>query len=282
VEQSETVRSFDYQWRHLPEGKWLLSDEEWRRNVSAHILDELRMSEDEIRGKVVLDAGCGQGRWSYGFEKLGCRVFGFDSSPGAIQYARGKLQGKFSVANILNYQVLSEIYGDLRFDIVWCWGVLHHTGDPEKGFDNLVKLLKPGGAIHLYLYGKKSFANKLWRRVFNIMTLDKRKRIAEQMARLQTLVGRVKLNKATRLPLGAFYILFPFSPSAHSNFDAYSPSLASNHTEKEVKEWFTKRGLTFVRYTPNWASVVADGKTGKGWMRKSRDLYVSGVKRVKR
>jgi SAM-dependent methyltransferase len=281
---SQTIQSFDYQWKHLPGGDNLLSDRNWRENVDKFILDELQMTREQIRGKRVLDAGCGQGRWSYGFIKLGATVRGIDTSVSAIKYANEHLKrttppARFCVLNVLDERQLSKVFNNAEFDIIWCWGVLHHTGDPEKGFDNLVKLLKPGGTIHLYLYGKKSFVNKFWRRVFNVMPLDKRKRLAERMARLQTLVGKIKLNKVTRFPVGAFYNLFPFSPSAHSNFDAYSPSLASNHAEKEVKEWFTKRGLIFMRYTPKWASIVMRGKTGKGWIRKPRDLYVSGVKK---
>lgn len=74
--------------------------------------------------------------------------------------------------------------------------------------------------------------------------------------------------------------LFPFATSAHSNFDAFSPTLSSNHTEREVKEWFTKRKLTFVRYTTKWASIVVPSDTGNVRIRKSRDLYVSGTKKA--
>jgi len=239
--QKMTLESFDYQWENLSEAPYLLSDENWRENVSDYILDELELTEEEIGGKRVLDAGCGNGRWAYGFVKLGCETYGFDPSEHGVKYAIDHVQdGYFNVANVLDHQSLLELYPENSFDLVWCWGVLHHTGDAELGFRNLTKFVKPSGMIHLYLYGSKSRWNPTFRFIFNLFPFK---------IRILLSIFLSKINKS----------------SIHGNFDAFSPPIASNHTEAEVKQWFEESGFTFKRVQPKWAFH-------------SKDLFVTGFK----
>src|SRR5207245_2267771 len=125
--EKQTLDSFDYQWKNLPEGKYLLSDPEWRENVCEYILDELQVSPEWIRGKSVLDVGCGQGRWSYGFDRLGCHVVAVDASPSACEFVRTNIRNVLTV-NCNIYDLSSHVRD--KFDIVWCWGVLHHLPNP--------------------------------------------------------------------------------------------------------------------------------------------------------
>jgi len=238
----ETLESFDYQWKNLSEGAYLLSDDEWRENVSDHILEELELGREEISGRRVLDAGCGNGRWAYGFMELGCEVHGFDPSEHGVSYARAHVQkGSFNVANVLDYPSLLKLYPENSFDVVWCWGVLHHTGDPELGFKNLTKFVKPGGILHLYMYGRKPSWNRYLRRFFSLFPL----RIREFMASLLAMLR---------------------GSSTHSNFDMFSTPIVSSHTESEIKGWYIDEGFSFERVYPSWASG-------------STDIFTSGFKR---
>ena len=239
--ETKTIESFDYQWQNLSEGPYLLSDEKWRKQVSHNILDELNINEEEISGMRVLDAGCGQGRWAHGFVKLNCETHGFDPSRHGIEYAKKHVpHAFFNVANVLDYESLQKLYEEDSFDIVWCWGVLHHTGDPELGFRNLTKFVKPGGLIHLYIYGKKPRRTQVIRRIFGFFPFSIRRILA------------------------IFLSIF-LSSSSHSNFDMFSPPIASNHTESEVKKWYIDEGLSFKRIHPEWVSG-------------SNDIFTSGFK----
>jgi len=238
--RTTTIQSFDFQWHNLTEGPYLLSDRNWRENVPEYIVDELQTSRQEISGKSVLDCGCGNGRWSYGFEKLGCSVYGFDISHSGIEYAREHVAGRFDVGDILDVESLLRLYEGKSFDMVWCWGVLHHTGDSKRAFDNIAHFVKPGGILHVYVYGKKGFGNRVLRFVFNWFDFDTRVRLARMVSAIN-------------------------HSSVHSNFDGFSPPLASQHDEREVEEWFRDAGFTFERVYPRWA-----GPSG--------DLFVTGVK----
>jgi len=238
---TDTAESFEFQWKHLPKAPYLLSDPTWRANVAEYILEELESTRQELMGKRVLDAGLGNGRWAYGFQQLGCQVFGFDTSPSGVAYAKGHIVGRFDVANVLDITRLQELYEERSFDIVYCWGVLHHTTNPRRAFSNLARFVKVGGKLHIYVYARKSLTNKLLHAGFNLFSLEHRLTLAKILSK--TLGG-----------------------SPHSNFDAFSPS-HSEHTEEEVKTWFEENGLTYKRVYPTWP-----------WhdVNRSRDIFATG------
>ncbi len=262
-----TVESFEYQWKNLPEGDFLLSDERWRKNVDSYILDELQMTRERIRGMKVLDAGCGQGRWALGFEKLGCRVYGIDITQSGVQSARRNVKGKFEVGSVLDKNRLDALYGAERFDLVWCWGVLHHTPDPKKGFDNLTTLLAPKGMIHIYVYGIKGPVSRFWRWVFGRFGLANKERLARTISRIGLWLQRTFSKKSPPAVGRLLRRLFPaYTP--HTIFDAFSPRIASEHTRREVGGWFQSNGLEVVFHRPSW-----------GGSKTSTDIWATGWKK---
>jgi ubiquinone/menaquinone biosynthesis C-methylase UbiE len=111
-------------------------------------------SPEEIRGKSVLDSGCGTGIFSIIFARNGAgRVTGIDISPGSLGTAEG-LKEKFGLTNVDFEQrdMLRLPYPDASFDIVWAWGTVHHTTDPLGAVTELIRVLKPGGSLFLAIY----------------------------------------------------------------------------------------------------------------------------------
>ena len=148
-DEYHTINSFNYQWTHLSDSKYLLTDLSWRANVDQYILDELSTTKDWIKNKTVIDVGCGGGRWSYGFAKLDCKVTSVDISEGPC---------KLTLKNVPQDEVLTsdlfklqEVFHERKFDIVWCWGVIHHTANPRKAFEILTKLMHQNSILHLYV-----------------------------------------------------------------------------------------------------------------------------------
>ena len=116
----------------------------------------LFFTPDEVKGKAVLDSGCGTGIFSIIFAKNGAgQVTGIDISPGSLGTAES-LKQKFNLTNARFEQqdMLHLPYADAAFDIVWAWGTVHHTTDPLGAIDGLMRVLKPGGAILLAIYKK--------------------------------------------------------------------------------------------------------------------------------
>jgi ubiquinone/menaquinone biosynthesis C-methylase UbiE len=116
----------------------------------------LFFSPGEVRGKAVLDAGCGTGIFSAIFARNGAGlVVGIDISPGSLGTAQG-LKEKFGLDNARfeRHDMLHLPYPDRAFDIVWAWGTVHHTTDPLGAVTELIRVLKPGGSILLAIYKK--------------------------------------------------------------------------------------------------------------------------------
>jgi ubiquinone/menaquinone biosynthesis C-methylase UbiE len=109
---------------------------------------------EEVRGRAVLDAGCGTGIFSAIFARHGAgRVLGIDISPGSLGTAHS-LKEKFGLANadFERQDMLSLPYPAATFDIVWAWGTVHHTTDPLRAVSELIRVLKPGGSLFLAVY----------------------------------------------------------------------------------------------------------------------------------
>ena len=149
-------RSFDYQWGSLPTGALALGRPALRRPGRAH--HQRGGARDRPRvvpGRRVLDAGCGNGRWTEGFVRLGCEVTAIDASVNAL----AQVEDRFGDAvRTLQGDVLEadKVLAGERFDLVWSWGVLHHTADTGRGIRALERLVADDGLLYVYLYGRET------------------------------------------------------------------------------------------------------------------------------
>ncbi len=105
--------------------------------------------------KRALDGGCGTGVCSLALAEIADEVVGFDLSSGSLNTAR-KLAQDLGITNITFKQgSLLEIPFEAKtFDLVFSWGVIHHTTNPIRALDELVRILEPGGTLVLAVYLK--------------------------------------------------------------------------------------------------------------------------------
>ena len=121
-----------------------------------------------LTGKTFLDIGCGSGLHALAALRLGAvRVAGVDIDPESVAAATATV-AKFAAGAHADFKVHSvfeltqEEFGS--FDVVYSWGVLHHTGDMVAAIEAAARLVSPGGDFYLALYRKTPFCG-LWRRV---------------------------------------------------------------------------------------------------------------------
>jgi ubiquinone/menaquinone biosynthesis C-methylase UbiE len=143
MDKEKVGKFYDVVWtEYIPEYK--ASEKHW----------EIFFSDEEVKNKSVLDAGCGTGIFSIIFANKGAgRVTGIDISEGSLQTAQS-LKEKFELNNaeFQKQDMLALPFPDASFDIVWAWGTVHHTTDPLKAIEELIRVLKPSGSILLAVY----------------------------------------------------------------------------------------------------------------------------------
>jgi len=136
----------------------------WRENplelrgVLKHLED---LFPDGVNGKRVLDGGSGSGMVSVGFALMGADVTGVDITPECVENGRKNAERFGAICRFLNKDLTTLDLGEERFEIVYSWGVIHHTEDASKSFALLAKHLKPGGEIILAVYLKTALS-RFW------------------------------------------------------------------------------------------------------------------------
>ena len=150
-QQRKTAHAFGWQWQHFVE---------MHPEFEAQFLDWLHPIEPEFfRDKRVLDAGCGTGRHAYFAATYGAReVVAMDLS-GAVETARRSLS-QFDNVHVLQGDLLRPPLRTATagggFDFVYSIGVLHHLPDPYEGFRSLLRFVRPGGTIAIWVYGHEN------------------------------------------------------------------------------------------------------------------------------
>jgi 2-polyprenyl-6-hydroxyphenyl methylase/3-demethylubiquinone-9 3-methyltransferase len=165
--------------------------------------DDIRewLGDNAVAGKSVIDVGSGSGIHSLAFVSLGAKsVHSFDYDPHSVA-ATTKVHASAGSPphwKVEHGSVLDEKYVRSlgQFDIVYSWGVLHHTGSMWKAVENCASLVAPGGTFWIALYqkGPKYPSDLALKRRYNSASdLGKRWMITKWVVRL--MLGRLKNAK---------------------------------------------------------------------------------------
>lgn len=246
----QTEAAFSKQWGEFPKGNFLLSDPEFRASLPSILSSqELCIDPDWLRGKDVLDVGCGNGRWTYAFSKLGANVTAVDASDAALAATKAAIEeyAPDSNVNLLQAHVedLSNAVPTDKFDVVFCWGVLHHCRSFSRALRAAVARLKPGGLLFLYLYGRETISleqdlNYFMERLrFNALASDE--------DRLKFLLRKAGGDRA----------------KLHNVHDIYAPLINRRFHFIDIKEILQKLNVNDVTRTKHHTELFVRGVSGE-------------------
>ena len=197
--------------------------QEFLKTIDNNTINEAKKSLKEfmqlkdLKGKTFIDIGCGSGLFSYAAYLLKAKeIVSIDIDPFSVKCtqhlhkkANSPKNWKIIKASILDKKYISSLG---QYDIVYSWGVLHHTGKMYEAVKITSGLVKKGGLFYITIYNKseKIFGSKFWlkvKRIYNtypqpvkiiLETILMSKYIIADIVRLRNPITQIKNYKKKR------------------------------------------------------------------------------------
>lgn len=230
-------RVFEFQWARWGAEERLFgqTDAEMAARLSgAYTSGALRPQDYE--GTLVLDAGCGHGRYVAGFRGLGARVVAMDFGSGVEQVA-ARHRADAGVQVVMG-DVSAPPFAADSFDHVFCFGVLQFTPSPREAFLRLARCVKPGGSLYVWVYPKGSPAWEVSQRAIRAVTTRLPPRLLYALCFVPVpLLSVVPTYSGTSLKSSTW------RQCAQVVWDWYSPRYQWHATADEVRGWYAEAGF---------------------------------------
>ena len=266
-EQKSYVEAFDLIWKC--KFTQLGSKQAYGKMVEKLTREEFfkytGLNPAELNGKLVLDVGCGGGRFIKYLNRFGAEIVGIDLLKIALTSCREQFENDkkthFVQADLFNLPFKYEI-----FDFIYSFGVLHHTPYPKKAFAQIVNFLKREGRIAIWLYSKddKTYTSDILRPITR--RIPKRLLWGLGLVITGSYGPILKIPKLGNRIKNLFYrIRLPWHDywdwRLHSFLDWYGPSYQSKHSYSELKNWFEESGLTDITLCSHPVSAIGKKAT---------------------
>ncbi len=273
VSSENYASSFGYQWNKLG---YLQYDSYTKEPITEERFFKSTKWEKNLKGEIILEAGSGAGRFTEIVSKTGAFIISFDYS-NAVE-TNYNYNGQKENVLIVQADIYKLPFRDNYFDRVFCFGVLQHLPNVEKGFFSLIPVLKSKGKLAIDVY-KKSLLRKLLYTKYWIRPITKRidkEKLFNFVEKWINFWWPKTRWISKRIPHGR-YIIKNFLFIADytgvydlndellkrwailDTFDMLSPAYDNPQTLKTVKNWFEKGGFENIEVEYGYNGIVGRG-----------------------
>lgn len=265
----KTVQSFGNEWDRFNDFSEMEID--YIGNEYFDIVSDKHISNRSL----VLDVGCGSGRWTkFIAPKVGF-VEAIDPSSAVIQAA--KMNAGAGNVRITQASVEHIPFPDNSFDLVFSLGVLHHIPDTQSAMNACVRKVRQDGHFLVYLYYDLDNRGILFRTVFRLTNIvrmliskmpDKIKEFTCDIIAAMVYWPLAKFSKLLKSLDFSFYKKIPLSYYSDKSFyimrndslDRFGTPLEQRFTKEQIHQMMTKAGLTDIQFSNNAPFWHAIGK----------------------
>ena len=289
AEDAARDETFSFKWKLI--GTSYGYEENTRMNRQNWYLERFGFgSKDQLldffrKKKIILDAGTGSGVDAAMFAESGATVIAIDLSQDAALATYHHL-GHLPNVHVLQADLNRLPFRLATFDYISCDQVLHHTPNTDQSFSTLVKYLREGGHLALYVYKRKSpireFTDDYLRNYTTKMSAEECYQFCQGVTLLGKALSDLKAEvfvpqdipllgiKSGRQDVQRFFYWnvmkcfwnedYDFITNVVINFDWYHPRYAWRHTPEEVCEWYKKHGFEIERLNIVESGIAVLGK----------------------
>ena len=163
IRGSENIERGTWKYFKNTDRKWFKWHHPWA--CSKYPIMHKWLNFSDLKGKRVLEIGCGVGTMFEQFAGMGIEIHALDINLSSCEMT-WKRTDLFKLPGCIYRGDAENLpFKDKTFDFVFTYGVLHHTPDIQKAFDEMYRVLKPGGKFFMMLYNKDSI-NYWWHIIF--------------------------------------------------------------------------------------------------------------------
>ncbi|GEM_PF-723392 len=246
---SDVQSRYDYEWKQFP-GLFDLGE-----RAEEEFFSLTSLTPEDLKGKVVCDAGCGAGRHTQIIAKYAKEVTALELSPEGLAKTKEVCSGFNNVKYVLG-SVTDMPFENQTFDMVFCLAVLTFIPEPVKGFQELSRVTKNGGIVSVYVLQRKSawyealdrFVRKITSRLPNKILHF----VSACLVPLVPLMKRVNGTQKRREQEGAGHI-----------FDWLSSETHHSHTPEDVAEWYRSEDFDSLVFSEELLGSTARKKASK-------------------
>jgi ubiquinone/menaquinone biosynthesis C-methylase UbiE/uncharacterized protein YbaR (Trm112 family) len=277
VPRDNYAASFGYQWNKFKLEQ--IDSANGTKLSAARFYSETGWTKEWLKGRWVLDSGCGAGRFLDVAADSEAQVVGLDISS-AIDAARANLAGRQNV-HFVQASIYELPFRSGAFDACYCIGVVQHTPDPQRAMSTLPRILRTGGRMAITAYERKPWTILYSKYLLRPLTkrVNKQKLLNGIKRTMPVLFPLT--NVLFRLPLVGRFFMFAIPVANYvqedaltpeqrydwailDTFDMLSPQYDQPRTQQEVEQALGRGGIVNLKRLDNAGLNVVGEKAAAG------------------
>jgi ubiquinone/menaquinone biosynthesis C-methylase UbiE len=240
--------NFSFQWKHWKRLQFQDNNigSAMEKHTKKMFKSLTKLSSKKIKDKIVLDIGCGAGRFSDVALHLGAKVIALDFSF-SIDIAKDNFLNNRKKILFIQADAYNMPFRNNSVDYAFSIGVLHHTPNPILGVKEAYRVLRKRGEFSISVYADKSFYTFINVRIWNYIFKTLKPILSFYPPLLYSYIFGFMAHFLAKIWIPLSYPLRVFFPTAIlqdyrwsilDTFDALTTNYQSGHTPDQIKNWF--------------------------------------------